>query len=63
MSNQPNLSNQHHLPVALGWNSADNNGWVLECSCGAWFGPNLFMSGIGEDFDDHMRKEGILVEE
>lgn len=52
-----------HVPLNVGWNHVDDDGWTIECTCGAWFGPSIFMAQVGEDYDDHMREEGILIEE
>lgn len=52
---------ESHLPT-VGWDAVSDEGWMLECSCGVWYGPSLLLLEVAEMFDNHMRALGILVD-
>jgi len=43
----------------LCWNSAAE-GWQLSCLCGWNSGASKYVERIGQEFDQHMREEGVL---
>jgi hypothetical protein len=57
----PQRSNPaRHFP-GVGWD--ESGGWAVYCSCGWTSSPSPFLIDGADEFDDHMRVEGILIEE
>ena len=54
------LTYRPHSP-GVGWD--ERGGWDVFCTCGWTSEPSPFLTVAGEEFDDHMRELGILIEE
>ena len=48
-----------HAP-GIGWD--EHGGWDVYCSCGWTSEPSVLLAAAGDEFDDHMRVLGILIE-
>lgn len=52
---------KNHEIIVAGWDIV-NGGWIIECSCGFCTPADVFMEAVGEQFDNHLREAGVLVE-